>query len=227
MNQDPGLAYNEAQNQFNPMEHTLKGEFVLGQETAEEKKEPPKTHTKETHSSPHFYSSFCRYPKGITFAEREEGEEILLLLRRHFVTNIPWLLTTFLLLLLPFLSPFILANFPFPLPQNSTIMLVWAFYYLVLFGFVIVKFTLWYFHAGLVTTQRLVDIDLHGILYRQISEAKNKNIEDVSYTQIGFVRSLFNYGDVFVQTAGAESNIEYDRVPKPSVVADIIGDLQS
>ena len=60
---------------------------------------------------------------------------------------------------------------------------------------------------------------------RQISEAKNKSIEDVSYTQIGFVRSLFNYGDVMVQTAGAENNIEYDRVPRPSVVADIIGDL--
>lgn len=227
MNQDPNLAYNEAQNQFNPMEPTLKGEFILGQKTVEGKKEPPKPDSKRVHSPLHFYSSFSRFPEDITFAEREEGEEILLLLRRHFITNIPWLFTTLLLFLLPFFSPFILATFPFPLPQNSTIMLVWAFYYLVLFGFVIVKFTLWYFHVGLVTTQRLVDIDLHGILYRQISEAKNKNIEDVSYTQIGFVRSLFNYGDVFVQTAGAESNIEYDRTPRPSVVADIIGDLQS
>lgn len=213
------------------MDKSLNGEFVISKSTANDVKETPHSTSpsrKINHKSAlHFYSSFCRNPKDITFAEREEGEEILLLLRRHFVTNFPWIFAAVFFILLPITFPFLALTLPFTLPSPNTIALFVGFYYLVLFGFVLVNFTLWYFHAGLITSHRLIDIDLHGILYRQISEAKNKNIEDVTYTQIGFVRSLFNYGDVMVQTAGAESNIEYDKVPRPSIVADIIGDLHS
>ena len=52
-----------------------------------------------------------------------------------------------------------------------------------------------------------------------------EKIEDVTYKQSGFIRSLFNYGDVHVQTAGEEENIEYDRVPRPAKVAEIINDI--
>lgn len=215
----------------------LEGEFILNKPEqateeeakkieAEEKKEAQAVVQQKIPHPSHFYSSFTENPTGIYFAEQEQGEEILLLLRRHFITNLPWMLTALFFAILPISFPFAFATLPITPPQPGTIALLLLFYYLVLFGFVLVKFTLWYFHTGIVTTRRLIDIDLHGILYRQVSETKNKNIEDVSYDQIGFVRSLFNYGDVHVQTAGAENNIEYDRVPRPSIVADIIGDLQ-
>lgn len=212
------------------MGDTLKGEFILN--ASEDAKEELKSetisndHLAKDHSSTHFYSSFKMRPDGIHFAEQESNEEILLLLRRHFVTNVPWILASIILALIPPLFPLILQTFPIQLPSADTLMLFTAFYYLAIFGFILINFSLWYFHTGLVTTIRLIDIDLAGILYRQISEAKNRHIEDVTYTQIGFIRSLFNYGDVTVQTAGAESNIEYDRIPRPSLVADIIGDLQ-
>ncbi len=212
--------------------NALEGEFILNGDEASESTNPPesaippKTHAAEAENGGlHFFSSYCRNPKGVSFGEQEENETILLLLRRHFIINLPWIATAIALLLLPFIFPFILRFFPFPLPEQSTVALFIAFYYLVIFGFVILNFTLWYFHVGLVTSIRVIDIDLSGILYRQISEAKNKNIEDVTYDQIGFVTSLFNYGNVHIQTAGTEANIEYDRVPRPSQVADIIGDL--
>lgn len=200
----------------------LEGEFVL---TDKNKRAVADKKSTAEFSHAKFFSSFCKNPKNLTFAEREEGEEIILLLRRHFVTNVPWITTSLVFAILPLLSPFLVPLLPFTIPQQSTMVLLFSFYYLVIFGFILVKFTLWYFHTGIVTSKRLIDIDIHGILYRQISEAKNRNIEDVTYTQIGFVRSLFNYGDVFVQTAGAENNVEYDKVPRPSIVADIIGDL--
>ncbi len=212
------------------MENNLSGEFILNSETIDEKpqEEIQKTASKHHPTNPvHFFSSFLESPRGLTFAEQEGTEEILLLLRRHFVTNIPWVGLAVFLVILPVTFPFAVSVFPIPLPSPDTIFHYLIFYYLIILGFVLVNFSLWYFHTGLVTTQRLIDIDLAGILYRQISEAKNKKIEDVSYTQIGFVRSLFNYGDVMIQTAGAENNIEYDRVPRPSKVAEIIGDLNA
>lgn len=212
------------------MDDTLKGEFILNKNT--DIQEPPEEATPiikitppQKKSALHFYSSFCSNPVGLTFAEQEENEQILLLLRHHFVTNVPWLVAALLLIVLPLFFPLFIRFFPFPLPSSLTIYLFIAFYYLVVFGFLLINFTLWYFHAGIVTNMRVIDVDLSGILYRQISEAKNENIEDVTYNQVGFIRSLFNYGNVLVQTAGAEENIEYDRVPKPSHVADIIGDV--
>ncbi len=198
----------------------LEGEFILNGETNTSNAKPV-----VVKKGPHFYSSFFQDPDGLSFEDLEPGEIILLLLRRHFVTNVPWIATTIVLLLLPLLFPIVLTLFPFPLPNSHTIMLFMGFYYLVIFGFVLLNFTLWYFQAGLVTNKRIIDVDLSGILYRQVSETKIQNVEDVTYNQTGFIRSLFNYGDVLVQTAGSVENIEYDRVPRPAQVADIIGDL--
>lgn len=203
----------------------LGGEFILNADDASAPSSTPKATASVKKTSPHFYTSFWSHPLGVSFAEQESGEEIVLLLRRHFVTNFPWMVFAIILSILPIFFPFFAAFFPFPLPSGSTLGLVTAFYYLLIFGFVLINFTLWYFHIGIITNLRVVDIDLDGILYRQVTEAKIENIEDVTYKQVGFITSLFNYGDVTVQTAGTEENIEYDRVPKPSQVADIIGDL--
>ncbi len=210
------------------MDNTLGGEFILNADEADSKPIPaaaPKLAPTVKKSNPHFYTAFWNRPMGVSFAEQEAGEEIILILRRHFVTNIPWILFAIILAILPIFYPVFVAFFPFPVPSGSTLGLITAFYYLLIFGFVLTNFTLWYFHIGIVTNLRVVDIDLDGILYRQVTEAKIENIEDVTYRQVGFITSLFNYGNVTVQTAGTEENIEYDRVPKPSQVADIIGDL--
>lgn len=207
------------------MDKDLNGEFDLSKlgEKSGKKEKLLELVKKDSHL--HFYSSFSAYPKGIRFEDQRSGEEILLFLRRHFVTNVPWILLSLFLAVLPVFFPFFFADLPFPPPSPNVIALLLATYYLVIFGFVLLNFTLWYFHTGIVTNFRVIDIDITSILIREVAEAKNEDIQDVSYTQIGFVRSLFNYGDVHVQTSGSLQNVEFDRVPRPSVVARIIGDL--
>lgn len=177
-------------------------------------------------SSPHPFSSYCYYPKGVSFEDQEANEEIILMIRRHFVTNIPWIVTSLVLAILPFtLFPIIASLSPFMLPSPDIQLLALAFYLLGVFGFALLRFTLWYFNVGIVTNLRLRDIDINGLLYKSISEAKLSFVQDVSYDQIGLIRSVFNYGDVLVQTAANVSNIEYDRVPKPATISKIISDL--
>jgi len=215
------------------MENALHGEFVLNDESKEKAsaKTPeasfaPQKHAIKHHNSPHFYSSLVHYPKNVRFSDQEENEEIILIIRRHFVTNIPWLAAVIILAILPFtLFPIIFSFSPFPVLSAQTIFLITFFYYLIIAGFVLLQFTLWYFHIGIITNIRIRDIDIHGILYKDVSEAKNEFIQDVSYAQIGFVRSIFNYGEVSVQTAGTKPNIEFDKAPRPAEISRIIGDL--
>lgn len=211
--------------------NNLSGEFILNEnktaepvlENAETKQEHKKSHH---HIKPHFYSSFVHYPDAVTFSDQKENEEIVLLVRRHFVTNVPWIFATILLALFPVtVYPFIIRFFPFTPPETQTSFLILLTFYLVVFGFALLKFTLWYFHVGIITSLRIRDIDIHGILFKDVSETNNEFIQDVNHAQIGFIRSLFNYGEVTIQTAGTKPNIEFDKAPKPSQIAQIIAGL--
>jgi len=210
------------------MDSTLHGEFNLSTPDIDLPQKNDSTSLpleKEKTSNLHFYSSYSHNPKGVTFEDQESGENILLLLRRHFLTNLPWLLSGVILMFLPVIFPFILSVFPFPMPSSNIVILILLTYYLIISGFILLNFTLWYFQTGIITNNRVIDIDINGILYREITETNNEEIQDVSYTQIGFIRSLFKYGDVAVQTAGSKQNVKYDKIPNPGQVSRIIGDL--
>lgn len=209
---------------------SLSGEFILEKKSAETSKLEEQTNKKEkpklSHNDLHFYSSYSERPQGIRFESQYQDEEILLLIRAAQITNLPWILVAILLIITP---PLLLPLLPF-LPQLTLSapiqMLILAFYYLLVSGFILVEFILWYFNAGFVTNTRIVDADIEGIIYKHVSEAKLDLIQDVSYTQIGAVRNLFNYGDIFIQTAGSLPNFEVLKAPKPAHIVHLIESLR-
>lgn len=207
------------------MEKKLSGEFNLingNHSTPEEDSHNSRSGHKD---KMHFFTSLAQFPDGISFAEQKNNEHIELFIRRHFVTNFPWIFLNILLILLPLGLPLVESTFPIQFPSLAVQSLYLFAYYLFIFGFVLLNFTLWYFHTGIVTNLRVIDVDVTGILIRIVSEAKNEDVQDVTHSQIGFVRSLFNYGDVLVQTAGSIQNIEFDRIPRPSNTAQLLSDL--
>ena len=82
----------------------------------------------------------------------------------------------------------------------------------------------WYFNVYIVTSKNIIDVDFHSILFKNIDMAPLRNIEDTSSSMAGLLNSIFNYGNVVVQTAGSSENIEFSSVPKPHQVADFILD---
>ena len=174
----------------------------------------------------YFYSSLCLYPKNVKFENQETDEEVILLVRRALITNVPWIITTLILILIP-LVIFIASELfsPFFKISASTQLVMLLFYYLAIIGFILVEFTIWYFNVGLVTNRRIIDLDVSGILFKHSAETRLELIEDVSYSQVGSVRSILNYGDVHMQTAGTISNFEFDRTPEPARVVRIIGSM--
>lgn len=190
------------------------------------KKNPP-PQPAETEPTTTLLSSFCLDPADVSFQTQEDDERVLLFTRRHVVTNIPWLLFFFALIAIPFFFPLFFPMSAFPLaflpPRFAPFAL--ALYYLICVAFAFVNFLTWYYNIGIVTNKRVVDVDFSDIVYHDVAQTKLSLIDDVNYTQSGVLRTLFNYGDVFIQTAGGKENLEMLAIPKPSQAVEIVANL--
>ncbi len=175
----------------------------------------------------HALASYCLKPK-ISFKDQEDGETVLLLLRRHPITNLGWLLIFLGLLVLPFVIGW--ANF---LPESLNLANLPLNYRLILILtgglfavlFATVNFLDWFFNVNLITNKRVVDMDYLNLLFFRASETNYAQVQDVTYQVSGLAQVIFNFGNVLIQTAGTEPNFELNKVPNPAGVYDLLTDL--
>lgn len=177
---------------------------------------------------PHILYSFWENPEGVIFEDKEQDEVILLLVRRHFITNLHWLFVSALLflapiVLIPFWENFSVFNF-LDLPARFIVIFT-IFYYLVAFTYLFVNFITWYFNVSLITNRRIVDVNFSDLVYKNVAATKLSLLQDASYSQVGVLRSFFDYGDVLMQTAGTLDNFSFPGVPNPERVVKIVEEL--
>jgi hypothetical protein len=170
---------------------------------------------------------FAVNPSGVRFETQQDDEEVILFLRQHVAFTIPWVVLSVILFASPVvLFPFVLGNIrlPFSIPA-SYIMTGTLFWYLATVGFALMNFLRWYFNIYIVTNERVVDIDFLHLLYKEFSEARLEDVQDINYKAGGIFAAFFNFGDVAIQTAGSLPNFEFDGVPKPDHVVQTISEL--
>lgn len=80
----------------------------------------------------------------------------------------------------------------------------------------------WYNDVFVLTNYRVIDVQQDGFFSRKFSEASLSTIQDVSHSVEGVFPTIFNFGDVLVQTAGAQAKITMDDVAKPQAQAVFI-----
>lgn len=170
--------------------------------------------------------AYVANPSETRFSNQEDKEQIILLLRKHQITNMPWIIAAVLALLAP-VAFFPLLSFlnPFSDMPVSYHLVFSLFWYILTFSLVLVNFMHWYFNVYILTDERVVDVDFYNLVHQEIASARISKIQDVTYKVNGVIRSLFNYGDVFIQTAGTEENFCFEAVPQPQMVAKKIGEL--
>ena len=167
--------------------------------------------------------TFNILPGRIRFENQEARERIILLLRQHWVTQVYWIAGTLLGLLVPLIFVWVpILNF---LPANYQFMSLVG-WYLLLIAYIYEKFISWYYQVFIITDERVIDINFHNLIYKELSETKIDNIQDVTYRQGGVLRAVFNFGDVFIQTAGKEREFMIEGAPEPNRVVKIINELK-
>lgn len=171
----------------------------------------------ELATSHKLFHSFCIRP-ATRFDTQADNEEVILVLRAHPVTLLPLFINAFLLI---FLLSFLNLFFPSFL-KPTQILFTDLFFSAVIFAYVWHGFINWYFNVGIVSNQRVVDVDFSLILYKEVTYTLLSHIEDVTSKSGGFFESFFDYGNLFIQTAGTEVNTEFINIPHPSAAAKII-----
>ncbi|HRN70456.1 MAG TPA: hypothetical protein PLS49_04675 [Candidatus Woesebacteria bacterium] len=158
----------------------------------------------------------------IQFESQHEGEEVILVIRKHLFTQLNWIINSVLLIVVGSILSFIV--FPQFLAPN----LIGAFYIFLLiftFSYFWLNFLFWYFTVGIVTNERILDLDFLSILYKEFTATTINQVSDITTKIGGFAGSLFNYGDVEVKTEGFAQNIEFHDVSMPTEIVEIINNL--
>lgn len=172
-------------------------------------------------------TSFAVSPEGVRFETQEKEEQVILFLRQHLIVMLPSLLLVLLLLVAPILLfPlfFQIVPLPFSIPSQYLVVGV-ALWYVVTFGVALTSFLRWFFNIYILTNIRIIDVDFIHLVYKEFSEARLDKIQDLSYKSGGVMASFFDYGNVYVETAGGTPNIEFDAVPNPAKVVETISSL--
>jgi uncharacterized membrane protein YdbT with pleckstrin-like domain len=169
-------------------------------------------------------------PSSARFESQDDDEEIIMMGRSHFITNIKWIaISSF-----AFFVPMFWGEFPMikALDVNTSFVLSVVWYSVLLF-YVIQNFVLWFYNVFMVTNERVVDVDIYGLLNKNINVTQISRLEDVSYSQKGIFAGFFNYGDVVVETASEqrsegdnkEPEFGFRAISNPALVVKIISEL--
>lgn len=76
----------------------------------------------------------------------------------------------------------------------------------------------WYEYSNdicLITNMRIISIDQKGYFKRQIAEAELEKIQEAKYLTKGFLQTMFNYGNIHLQTASSKSHLILKNIPRP------------
>lgn len=135
----------------------------------------------------------------------EPGENILIVIRRHWF-SLARPMTFFLTLLiappltLAFAPKFFPAIFAEPLTPYLSFFL--ALYLAGLLLYTLITWMAYYLDSWIITNQRIIDIEQHGLFHREVKETTLDRVQNVTIEIPGFVPTLLGFGDIRVETAG-------------------------
>lgn len=149
----------------------------------------------------------------------EKGEKIIMLLRRHwfimFARILFWMIAAVLPIIFYFIFVDVFGNFLTAEIIYPIFILFVVIYYLYIWLFAFSSFVDYYLDIWIVTNKRIINIEQKGLFYRQVSEQRLFRIQDVTSDLEGFFSTVINYGNVTVQTAGAQQKFMFKQVPNP------------
>jgi len=171
----------------------------------------------------------------------EPGEKIHLITRRHryvlFQLLIPEVfiflaMIIFMVLLLfirlPAWPDFLIDLFPAIALVKLRYLLLFLFSLFLQFFWLVIFLTVtnYYFDCWIVTNKRTIHTELRALFSRISSSVPHDKIQDITIDIHGIVPTIWRFGDLKIQTAGAFREFIFQQIPEPYKAKDIISRAQ-
>lgn len=164
------------------------------------------------------------------FESQEEGEWAIMITRKHWlalVSPFAWGILAALIFIVFFRLALESGERSFGVFNNDAMS---AFEVLVVMYAAFFSFGAWlirYFNGIILTNKHIIDISQKAFFARSVSTLALGNIEDVNIDKNGFLATIFDYGDLKIQTAGELPNFELKKVADPERVQRLIMDAKA
>jgi uncharacterized membrane protein YdbT with pleckstrin-like domain len=160
---------------------------------------------------------------------RQKGEKIILLLRRHYIIVLAKIIFWAIAATMPPLFYLILGDIIKQMFDGKMfgpiLVLFTSTYYLYVWLFAFQSFVDYYLDAWIITNRRIINIEQHGLFARTVSEQKLHRVQDVTSELKGFFSTMFDFGNVYVQTAGENPRFVFKQVPAPYQISKKIAEF--
>jgi len=160
---------------------------------------------------------------------KQEGEKLVLFLRRHWIILAGHYLFYSLLALIP-IGIYLFLEWQFAYVLENEIIYAFLFllgsaYYLYILLFFYNAFLDYHLDVWIVTNKRVINIEQKNLFHRVLGEHELDKIQDVTGYQIGVFETFFTYGNVHIQTAGEVQHFIFRQVDNPFEVVKTIQHL--
>lgn len=165
-----------------------------------------------------------------SFPDQKPGEEVKLLVRPHWLVMLRPAAAILFLAIIPIVVLAVLsanAVEPFTGVGRAITAVTVPAYYLSLVTWFFIAWIDYYLDVGIVTDHRIIDIDQRGLFRRNVAELECRMVQDINADRSGILQTVFNFGDVVVQTAGERPNFTFHAIPKPEAMVDRIQEVMS
>ncbi|MBI4385472.1 PH domain-containing protein [Candidatus Parcubacteria bacterium] len=145
-------------------------------------------------------------------------EELHVVLRRHWLIMAGYIALAILLALGPVAAVAAGQQFWPALLEAAASLIAFSasLYYLALWVAFFALVVDYYLDVWIVTSERVIAIEQKGLFRREIAEFNILKVQDVSTHISGVVPTLFDFGELQVQTAGGEEKFCFKQVPNPN-----------
>lgn len=161
------------------------------------------------------------------FPGKEEKEKIIYILRRHWLIEF-WIFIRYLFLAAIPVAIYFYAQHFFPEWQNynqiyALVVLAVSIYYLNILLFFFQSWIDYYLDVWIITNLKIVSIDQRRLFSRHISRMSFNRLQDATSETKGFLATIFKFGNVHIQSAGAKERFVLKQIPNPDeVTKDLI-----
>jgi uncharacterized membrane protein YdbT with pleckstrin-like domain len=156
-------------------------------------------------------------------------EENVFFMRPHWFTLIPLMSGFAFILILPFATWFTLRLMNpgfFEVPGYETLYILGAsIFFLFTWLFLFQNFIDYYLDLWIVTNHRIIDITQSGLFGRTTSEIMLERVQDVTSEVKGMIHTFFDYGTIYIQSAGERERFVFEDIPHPTHISKRILEL--